>query len=193
MPRLLICILFVFLMSFQGEDFFMKLSKAAIEHTNQKVKYDGRYVEIAYPNGDVPDSIGVCTDVIIRVYRKFGVDLQQLIHEDMLKHKAEYDKRRNTLKLNASIDHRRTPNMQTFFTREGAKLPVTSNDADYKPGDIVFWDVAYGHVGFVTHEKVPGTTRPYIVHNIGAGNKKEDFLYGAKLVDHYRWKPKAIK
>lgn len=167
----------------------MKLSKAALEHTHQKVRYDGKYFEIAYPNGDVPDSIGVCTDVIIRVYRKFGVDLQKLIHEDMLKAKAAYDRRRKTPKLNASIDHRRTPNMQTFFTRQGAKLPVTKNNADYKPGDMVFWDVAYGHVGFVIHEKVPGTDRPYVVHNIGGGNQKEDFLYGAKIVDHYRWKP----
>ena len=80
--------------------------------------------------------------------------------------------------------------MQTFFTRQGAKLPVTDNEEDYKPGDIIFWDVAAGHVGFVTHEKVRGTNRPYIVHNIGSGNKKEDFLFGAKIVDHYRWKPK---
>jgi uncharacterized protein YijF (DUF1287 family) len=190
MPRFFIYISFIFFLCSPDEEFFMKLSKAAIEHTHQKVTYDGRYFEIAYPGGDVPDSIGVCTDVIIRVYRKFGIDLQKLIHEDMVKNKTAYDKRRKTPKLNASIDHRRTPNMQTFFTRQGAKLSVTNNDADYRPGDIVFWDVANGHVGFVTHEKVPGTTRPYVVHNIGAGNKKEDFLYGAKLLDHYRWKPK---
>ena len=189
--NLLIALTLFAFTGFQDSDFFMKLSKAAIDHTNQQVHYDGRYFEIPYPNGDVPDSIGVCTDVIIRVYRKFGIDLQKLIHEDMVKNKPEYDKRRKTNKLNASIDHRRTPNMQTFFTRQGAKLNVTSNDADYKPGDIVFWEVAAGHVGIVTHEKVNGTTRPYIVHNIGSGNKKEDFLYGAEIVGHYRWKPKS--
>ena len=128
------------------EDFFTKLSKAALEHTKQEVTYNGQYYEIPYPNGDVPSNIGVCTDVIIRVYRKFGVDLQKLVHEDMVKNKAIYNKRRKTDKLNASIDHRRVPNLQTYLTRQGAKLPVTDNETDYKPGDIVCWDVAAGHI-----------------------------------------------
>ncbi len=190
MRSLLFYLIPIFSLITPEDDFFLQLSKAAIEHTKQEVTYNGQYYEIPYPNGDVPSNIGVCTDVIIRVYRKFGVDLQKLVHEDMIKNKAVYDKRRKTDKLNASIDHRRVPNLQTYFTRQGAALPITDKDADYKAGDIVCWDVAAGHIGFVVNEKVPGTTRNYIVHNIGSGNKKEDFLYGAKIVGHYRWKPK---
>jgi uncharacterized protein YijF (DUF1287 family) len=142
-------------------------------------------MQIDYPGGDVPFNIGVCTDVIIRAYRTVNIDLQKLVHEDMLLHKVDYDKRRfYNKKLDSNIDHRRTFNLRTFFTRKGAKQPI---DSDYLPGDIVFWDIAAGHVGIVVDIKVPGTNRYYVVHNICCGPKMEDFLYRFKIIDHYRW------
>ncbi|MFL5727956.1 MAG: DUF1287 domain-containing protein [Cytophagaceae bacterium] len=179
---------FILCFTFQ-DDYFIRLSEAAIERTTHKERYDGQYRKIKYPGGDVPDSIGVCTDVIIRAYRKVGSDLQVLIHEDMKKAKAEYDKRRKTDKLDASIDHRRTQNMETFFTRQGAKLAITRKAEDYKPGDIVFFDVAYGHVGMVVNRRSADNKRFMIVHNIGRGTELEDFLFEATITGHYRWKP----
>ncbi len=172
------------------EPFFLKLSEAAIEQTKHKVVYDGSYRQIKYPNGDVPDSIGVCTDVVIRAYRKLGIDLQKLVHEDMTVAFAEYNKRRHSDRIDANIDHRRTPNLETFFTRKGARLPITSNPLDYQTGDIVFWDIAQGHVGIVVNELVMGTSRHYMVHNICCGVEKEDYLFEAKIVGHYRWNGK---
>ncbi|MFI5203216.1 MAG: DUF1287 domain-containing protein [Flavobacteriales bacterium] len=169
--------------------FLVRLANGALEQTKQEVTYDGSYYQIKYPGGDVPDSIGVCTDVVIRAYRKVGYDLQKLIHEDMKLAHAEYNKRRYSKKLDTNIDHRRTPNMETFFTRKGAKKPITEKEEDYQPGDLVFWDIAYGHVGVVVNIKVPGTNRYYMVHNICCGNQMEDFLFSAKIVGHYRWKP----
>ena len=166
-----------------------RFAKAAFDQQDQLVTYDGSYFVIPYPNGDVPDSIGVCTDVVIRAYRKVGYDLQKLIHEDMKKDFAAYNRRRKSDKIDANIDHRRTPNMETFFTRKGAKLTVTKNEEDYKPGDIVFWKVAAGHVGVVTPLKVPGTNRYYVVHNICCGNRVEDFLFTPEITGHYRWNP----
>ena len=157
--------------------------------TTQNVTYDGSYRKIGYPNGDVPDSIGVCTDVIIRAYRAIDIDLQQLIHEDMKRAKSVYQKRRTTKTLDASIDHRRCPNMITFLERQGARLPITDVGADYLPGDIVFWDIAAGHVGMVVDKKVDGTDRYEIVHNIGMGPMQNDFLFAADIVDHFRWWP----
>lgn len=176
----------------QGEPsgFGEKLANAALEQTLHKVTYDGSYYVIGYPNGDVPDSIGVCTDVVIRAYRKMGYDLQQLVHEDMKTNFAIYNKRRKSNKVDSNIDHRRTPNLETFFTRQGAKLTVTNKEEDYLPGDVVFWDVAFGHVGVVVNELVPGTNHHYIVHNICCGNMKEDFLFVPKITGHYRWHPK---
>jgi uncharacterized protein len=183
-------LLLPFFFSFQvPDDFFIRLSEAAIERTTHKETYDGQYRKIKYPGGDVPDSIGVCTDVIIRSYRKVGTDLQVLIHEDMKRAKAEYDKRRKTDKLDSSIDHRRTQNMETFFTRHGGRLPISAKAEDYLPGDIVFFDVAYGHVGIVVNRKSADKKRYMIVHNIGRGSELEDFLFGATITGHYRWKP----
>lgn len=174
-----------------GDAYFLRLSEAAIAQTHTQVTYDGSYHQIKYPNGDVPANIGVCTDVIIRAYRKLGSDLQKLVHEDMVAAFAVYNKRRKSERIDANIDHRRTPNLETYFTRQGAKLPISDKETDYQAGDIVFWDVAAGHVGIVVNEKVFGTNRNYIVHNICCGVQKEDFLFGAKIIGHYRWKPKS--
>ena len=69
-----------------------KLSNAALMLTNDLVVYDPSYFIIDYPNGDVPKGIGVCTDVVIRTFRKIGVDLQQEVHEDMKQHFERYPK-----------------------------------------------------------------------------------------------------
>lgn len=166
------------------------LCNAALKQTNKKVTYNGSYYSMKYPGGDVPDSIGVCTDVLIRAYRVLGYDLQKLIHEDMIRATAAYKARRNFDRIDANIDHRRTPHMETFFARKGKKLIVSDSAADYKPGDIVFWDVAAGHVGIVVNVRCPSdTSRCMIVHNIGAGPKLVDFLFGAKILGHYRYSP----
>jgi uncharacterized protein YijF (DUF1287 family) len=184
-------ILFIIASAFvqQNTDFMDRFAQAAFDQQDQKVTYDGSYFFIKYPNGDVPDSIGVCTDVVIRAYRKVGYDLQKLIHEDMKKDFAAYNRRRKSSKIDSNIDHRRTPNLETFFTRNGAKLTITDKEEDYKPGDIVFWAIATGHVGIVTNLKVPGTNRYYMVHNICCGNQVEDFLFRPKITGHYRWNP----
>ena len=183
----------IFLASFSITPEVKSKTQQVIDHalwqSEQYVTYDGSYRKIDYPNGDVPADIGVCTDVIIRAYRAIDIDLQVLIHEDMVKNKTVYDKRRRTAKLDRSIDHRRCPNMRTFFERQGAKQAVTNNGKDYLPGDIVFWDVAAGHVGIVVNEKVGDANRYMVVHNIGSGPQLDDFLFGARIVDHFRWYP----
>ncbi len=173
----------------KDNSFGYRLAIEAMDQTKHEVKYNGNYFVIPYPNGDVPDSIGVCTDVVIRAYRKLGYDLQKLVHEDMKNNFSVYNKRRKSDKIDSNIDHRRTPNLETFFTRQGAKLTITNNPDDYLPGDIVFWKVAAGHVGIVVSDRVPGTKRNYIVHNICCGNKKEDFLFEVQITGHYRWNP----
>ena len=155
--------------------------------TTQNVTYDGRYISIPYPNGDVPKNIGVCTDVIIRAYRVINIDLQQLIHEDMLVAHKTYNKRYFTKFLDKSIDHRRTQNIQTYLHRKNMALTISNKEIDYLPGDLVFWNIANGHVGIVIDIKVPNTNRYYMVHNIGNGPEIEDFLFKAPIIDHFRW------
>jgi len=195
MKKVSLVLLFGFmLVAFTTAPETVSKTQTVIDHakwqSTQDVTYDGSWRKIGYPNGDVPANIGVCTDVIIRAYRSIDVDLQVLVHEDMLANKSIYDQRRYTPKLDHNIDHRRCPNLQTYFTRQGAKLPVTKKGSDYLPGDIVFWDVAAGHVGLVVDVQVKGTSRYKVVHNIGGGPQMEDFLFGATIVDHYRWNPK---
>ena len=167
-----------------------ELSNAAIEISKQKVTYDPSYFSIDYPNGDVPKDKGVCTDVLIRSYRLIGVDLQKEVHEDMKNYFNLYPKIWGLKKTDKNIDHRRVPNLMTFFKRKGRIKPLSTNTLDYKPGDIVSWSLSGGltHIGIVINKKSTDNKRYLIVHNIGAGQVIEDCLFDFKIIGHYRYK-----
>ncbi|MEZ0225019.1 MAG: DUF1287 domain-containing protein [Alphaproteobacteria bacterium] len=167
---------------------------AAIAQSAYTKGYDGSYTVIPYPGGDVAKETGVCTDVVIRAYRALGFDLQQLVHEDMKKNFGLYPKIWGLKRTDTNIDHRRVPNLQVFFTRHGQKLAVSDNAADYKPGDIVTWDLTWPkrplpHIGIVTDRRSDDGLRPLIVHNIGRGAQVENMLFSYKITGHYRYAP----
>lgn len=177
--------------SFLQETFQQKLSIAAIELTKDKVTYDPSYVSLKYPNGDVAKDKGVCTDVIIRAYRKLGIDLQKEVHEDLKANFSKYPnlKKWGLKKPDTNIDHRRVPNLEVFFERKGEKLAVTQNPLDYKTGDLVTWIIGdkLPHIGIVTHKKSADGKRNLIVHNVGSGQVLEDCLFSWKIVGHFRY------
>lgn len=173
----------------EPSDFYSRLASAAVNLTRENVVYDPSYFSIPYPNGDVPAGKGVCTDVVIRAYRKLSIDLQQLVHEDMKAHFDVYPKRWGLRKTDTNIDHRRVPNLMTFFTRKGVSLQPTSNESDYFPGDIVTWDLGQGitHIGIVSDRRTADNTRYQIVHNIGQGQVLADCLFQFRITGHYRF------
>ena len=170
---------------------------ALLERTTHNVTYDGAYRSIAYPGGDVPANVGVCTDVVIRSYRLLGIDLQKLVHEDMLKSFELYPSKRiwGLTKPDKNIDHRRVPNLQTYFKNHGQVLTKSSNAKDYKTGDIVTWMLPGNlpHIGMVVNELAKDTGNPLIVHNIGRGPEKSDMLFDFKITGHYRFVPQEYK
>ncbi|HEV2763423.1 MAG TPA: DUF1287 domain-containing protein [Pyrinomonadaceae bacterium] len=173
-----------------GSEFFDRLSDAAVERTTFRVRYAPTYYVIDYPNGDVPAEVGVCTDEVIRSYRKVGVDLQKEVHEDIKASFDAYPKKWGLSKPDKNIDHRRVPNLMTFFGRRGAALAVTQSPSDYLPGDVVTWDLGNGltHIGLVVGFNTEADpARPLIVHNIGAGPRMEDVLFNWKITGHYRY------
>lgn len=171
------------------------LVAAALERTTHSIRYDGSYYRIAYPGGDVPADVGVCTDVIIRAYRTIGVDLQRLVHEDMAENFDAYPSNRiwGLEKPDTNIDHRRVPNLQVFFIRHGTEISVAENAETFFPGDIVTWMLPGNlpHIGIVTGQLDPATGNPLVVHNIGAGPKLENMLFSHELTGHYRYLPET--
>jgi len=165
------------------------LLAAAMAQTRERVTYDGSYRRIAYPNGDVPADVGVCTDVVIRAYRAIGIDLQQRVHEDMRAHFAAYPKLWGLNKPDSNIDHRRVPNLQTYFRRQGNALRASSNAADYEPGDLVTWALPgnWPHIGIVMNRHSSDGKRLLVVHNIGQGPQLEDMLFDYPITGHYRF------
>jgi len=168
--------------------FSTRLAHAALDRTAFTVRYDPAYVKLAYPGGDVPANTGVCTDEVIRSYRSLGIDLQKLVHEDMKQNFSRYPKIWGLRGPDKNIDHRRVPNLQTFFKRHGVSLTPSQQAADYLPGDLVTSLVSgrLPHIGIVV--PAPGDEpRPWVVHNIGAGPQLEDVLFTYPLTGHYRY------
>lgn len=170
---------------------FPTLAKAAEARLQHQVKYDARYFEIDYPMGDVPNNLGVCTDVVIRSYRALGIDLQELVHEDMSDNFFLYPKMWRLWSPDTNIDHRRVPNLMVFFKRYGTTLSKTRDKNIYKPGDIVCWNIGRGimHIGLVSATKSAYTGNYMIVHNIGSGPVQEDVLFEWEIIGHFQYRP----
>ena len=167
-----------------SENFADRLVEAALYRTTQKVRYDPAYVALDYQGGDVPADTGVCTDVVIRSYRALGIDLQPLVHEDMKASFSAYQKLWGLKRPDKNIDHRRVPNLETFFKRHDGR--VKEGEGTYLPGDLITWDLdgnGLWHIGIVVG---PDT----FVHNIGAGPVLETGLRQWKVVGHYRYHPR---
>lgn len=169
--------------------FYDRLADSALVLTNQKVQYDPTYFKLDYPNGDVPADKGVCTDVVIRAYRKLGIDLQKEVHVDMKSNFEKYPKNWGLKQPDKNIDHRRVPNLMTFFTRHGTVKKISQDPKDYQPGDIVCWNLGGGttHIGIVSRKKSQDGQRYLIIHNIGGGQVLEDCLFNFKIIGHYKY------
>lgn len=185
---LLLCFFLVTSSSFAEKG--RKISLAALSQVGKTLSYDPAYVSLAYPMGDLPIERGVCTDVVIRSLRKVGLDLQQLVHEDMKRSFNKYPKNWGLRSTDRNIDHRRVPNLQCFFKRKGWSLVISQKAEAYKSGDIVTWKFSNGldHTGVVFLRRVKGKKRPMIIHNVGSGAQLEDCLFSWKITGHYRVK-----
>ena len=161
----------------------------AIAQAGVTTGYDPSYVALDYPGGDVPERTGVCSDVVVRAFRKAGTDLQKEVHEDIKAARAEYPIRWGAIGPDRNIDHRRVLNLMTYFKRQGKSLHISDSSTDYQPGDIVAWELTSGidHIGIVTNRLSDSEDRYLIVHNIGAGTRIEDVLFAWPIKGHYRY------
>lgn len=156
--------------------------------------YDPAYVRLDFPGGDVPADRGVCTDVVIRALRAVGLDLQVAVNQDMRANFARYPNTWGLSRPDRNIDHRRVPNLETWFQRAGHARPSTPGSG-YRPGDIVSWRLSNGlpHIGVVSDRRAAdGSGRYLVVHNIGAGARVEDVLLAWPQVGHYRLGADAV-
>jgi uncharacterized protein YijF (DUF1287 family) len=161
----------------------------AIAQAGVTTSYDPSYVALDYPGGDVPEKTGVCSDVVVRAFRKAGIDLQKEIHEDMKAARSDYPTKWGATSTDANIDHRRVLNLMAYFRRQGKSLTVSYDPAGYLPGDIVAWDLTGGidHIGIVTNMLSDSGDHYLIIHNIGAGTRVEDVLFEWTIKGHYRF------
>ncbi len=162
----------------------VELVQAARSQVGVTLHYDPNYTKLAYPNGDVALSKGVCTDVIIRALRDaYGMDLQKLVHEDMAKNFAHYPKKWGLKQPDANIDHRRVPNLQVYFKRHWQDLTYSAKPPDFQAGDVitVMLPGNLPHIMLVSDAK-----KNIVIHNIGRGAKEDASLGLYTITGHYR-------
>jgi uncharacterized protein YijF (DUF1287 family) len=165
------------------------LATAARRQVGVTTSYDPAYRKLDYPGGDVPKKTGVCADVVVRAFRESGLDLQKELHEDMQQNFQAYPQKWGLKKPDANIDHRRVPNLMTYFRRKGYAQAQSEKPEHFATGDIVAWDLGSGitHIGIVSDRKTEKGT-PLVVHNIGSGAAEEDVLFRFRIIGHYRVK-----
>jgi uncharacterized protein len=169
----------------QEADFGRRVALGAEARTRRVEIYDAAYRVIAYPMGDVADDRGVCADTVVRAFRAADVDLQQLVHRDMRAAFSAYPKIWGLRRPDTNIDHRRVPNLETFFTRKAASLGREVDVAALQPGDVISWRIPVPHIGVVSTRSARG--RPLMVHNVGAGSRLEDVLFAWPVQGWFRY------
>ncbi|WP_447744741.1 DUF1287 domain-containing protein [Pseudomonas nicosulfuronedens] len=191
-------LLFAFLIfhgvAVQTAVFAQGLVQSAREQVGVTLAYDPAYRVLAFPGGDVPLAVGVCTDVVIRAVRAQGLDLQAAVNQDMRRNFSAYPQSWGLKRPDSNIDHRRVPNLMTWFSRQGYSRPISQKPADYDPGDVVTWSLGRGltHIGIVSDRRTWSGV-PLIIHNIGAGTQEEDLLFRYSIIGHYRLANVAAK
>ncbi len=179
----------------QSSQFGSNLAAAALAHSGEPVSYDPSYYKIGYPDGDVPSTKGVAADVIIRCYRKLGIDLQVKVHEDMAENFRFYPQLWGASVPDTNIDHRRVANLQRFFERKGETLEPSRNARHYRPGDLVIWSLgnAEKHIGIIVPGPGDRAHETWVVHNIGAGVKWEPILFDYNIDRHFRFPAETVE
>lgn len=189
--RLLYCLIALLTLPALAASPQLTLVEAARSQIGVTVSYDPSYRQLSYPGGDVPIDSGVCTDVVIRALRQaWQLDLQREVHEEMREHFASYPQQWGLRGPDRNIDHRRVPNLQTWFKRRGYNLPLSTDASQFQPGDLVTVTVPphLPHIMLVSDRRNADGV-PLVIHNIGGGTREEDRLLEFKLTGHYRLKP----
>ena len=131
--------------------------------------YTEGYVDIKYPMGDVPRTMGVCTDVIIRAVRNAGLDLQQALHDDIKKSPRSYPMIKGT--GNPDIDQRRVATLLPYFKRHWSQRSAKLDDPDdpLRPGDVIFMDTfprrsGPDHIGIIS-DTMSDQGLPLVINN----------------------------
>ncbi|BDI32554.1 hypothetical protein CCAX7_46050 [Capsulimonas corticalis] len=172
----------------ESADKLTPFQKSVLSDLNRQCASGIIYQDGYFSGGEPPPKIGVCTDVVIRSYRAAGVDLQTAVAADIAAAPEAY----HIARPDPNIDHRRCRNLTIFFRRHARTLPASGPNADWEPGDIVFWDT-FGdgqahHVGVIANH-LGASGAPTVTHHWpGQIVSEMDWLYRLHPISHYRWR-----
>lgn len=150
----------------------------AKEYIKRRPKYKSKYYSTGYPN----DEYGVCTDVIAISLLNSGYDLQELVYQDILQNKQNYD----IGTIDRNIDFRRVRNLNVYFKNNHISLTTDITKIDeWQGGDIV---VFKEHIGLISDKRNQNGI-PFVIHHSNPFQIRyeEDILENRDdIIGHYR-------
>ena len=150
------------------------------EYIKTKPKYQSKYYNTGYPD----DEYGVCTDVVANGLKGAGYDLMELVNEDIINNKEQY----NIKTIDKNIDFRRVRNLNIYFKNNSISLTTDlSKIEEWQGGDII---VFKDHIGIISDKRNKNGV-PFLIHHANPMQiyYEEDVLelYGQDyIIGHYR-------
>lgn len=172
-------------------DVLIGAKKAALNADNYTPGAED-YISMKYPGGDVPRTIGVCTDVIIRAVRNAGIDIQKDLHEDIARARAAYPMVKGM--GDPSIDQRRVGTLLPYFQRRWEKHTAKLDDPKdpLRPGDVILMDTfpqrsGPDHIGILS-DRLDDQGLSLVINNWtdGTVTKEMDLLPGVPVMYRFR-------
>lgn len=141
-------------------------------------KYKSQYYGSGYPD----DGYGVCSDVVGFGLLNAGYDLKELVNEDILLHRDDYQ----IDVVDKNIDFRRVRNLKIYFDHQAISLTQDIHQIEkWQGGDIV---VFQKHIGIVSDQRNKNGV-PLIIHHYSPYqiSYEEDILEKRNdIIGHYR-------
>ena len=150
------------------------------KYIDTKPKYKSKYYGTGYPD----DEYGVCTDVVAFGLKDAGYDLMELVNEDIIKNREDY----NIDIINKNIDFRRVKNLNVYFKNNHISLTTDiSKIEEWQSGDIIVFE---NHIGIISDKRNKNGT-PFLIHHANPFqiNYEEDVLElyeEGYIIGHYR-------
>ena len=161
-----------------GKDDQTDILNSVREYIGTKPKYKSKYYASGYPD----DEYGVCTDVVANGLKGAGYDLMELVNEDIINNKGNY----NIDTIDKNIDFRRVQNLKVYFENNSISLTTDIYDLEeWQGGDIVIFQ---NHIGIISNNRNKnGVT--FVIHHANPYQRyyEEDILESRNdIVGHYR-------
>ena len=155
-----------------------------------------RIREVEAAAASLPGPSDQSADLVLHSYQAVGIDLRELIKEDMNRALRYYPNPSRPPHADAGLVHRDVPNLQRFFARWGKALHTRKRETEFEIGDVVVWEHPSSlqtPVNRVMGIIVPGPDKRsderWVVREDAGRLQWTSRIFDHEIVGHYRYTP----